>query len=121
MTTADTAIRRAFLSFPVRGLQSLEGVPADFSVRFALGNKAAWLLVGMQVGWRRVDVGLSAAATGVDAITQQTLATVDDRFEIEVLPWSLRVIRLDRSDQIYGHSQLFISKKMPCVPLRRGG
>ena len=99
LTTADTAIRRAFLSFPVRGLQSVEGVPADFPVRFALGNKAAWLLVGNASRMAaRVDVGLSAAATGVDAITEQTLATVDDRFEIEVLPWSLRVIRLDRSE-----------------------
>ena len=30
----DAAIRQAFLSFPVRNLQPVEGVPDDFPVRF---------------------------------------------------------------------------------------
>ena len=99
LTVSDTAIRRAFLSFPVRDLQSVEGVPADFPVRFVQGNDAAWLLVGNSSRMAaRVDVRLNAAATGVDVITEQTLSTVNNQFEIEVMPWSLRVIRLDRSE-----------------------
>ena len=99
LTVSDTAIRQAFLSFPVRDLQSVEGVPADFPVRFVQGNDAAWLLVGNSSRMAaRVDVSLNTAATGVDVITEQTLSTVNNQFEIEVMPWSLRVIRLDRSE-----------------------
>ena len=100
LTVSDTAIRQAFLSFPVRDQQSVEGVPPDFPVRFAQGNDAAWLLVGNSSRMAaRVDVSLNTAATGVDVITEQTLSTVNNQFEIEVMPWSLRVIRLDRSEE----------------------
>jgi hypothetical protein len=100
LTVSDTAIRQAFLSFPVRDLQSVEGVPPDFPVRFVQGNDAAWLLVGNSSRMAaRVDVSLNTAATGVDVITEQTLSTVNNQFEIEVMPWSLRVIRLDRSEE----------------------
>jgi hypothetical protein len=100
LTVSDTAIRKAFLSFPVRDLQSVEGVPPDFPVRFVQGNDAAWLLVGNSSRMAaRVDVSLNTAATGVDVITEQTLSTVNNQFEIEVMPWSLRVIRLDRSEE----------------------
>ena len=100
LTVSDTAIRQAFLSFPVRDLQSVEGVPPDFPVRFVQGNDAAWLLVGNSSRMAaRVDVSLNTAATGVDVITEQTLSTVNNQFEIEVMPWSLRVVRLDRSEE----------------------
>ena len=100
LTVSDTAIRQAFLSFPVRDQQSVEGVPPDFPVRFVQGNDAAWLLVGNSSRMAaRVDVSLNTAATGVDVITEQTLSTVNNQFEIEVMPWSLRVIRLDRSEE----------------------
>ena len=46
LTMSDAAVRQAFLSFPVRNLQPVEGVPDDFPVRFVQGNEAAWLLVG---------------------------------------------------------------------------
>lgn len=99
LTVSDTAIRQAFLSFPVRDLQSVQGVPADFPVRFVQGSDAAWLLVGNASRMAaRVDVSLNTAATGVDVITEQTLSTVNNQFEIEVMPWSLRVVRLDRSE-----------------------
>jgi hypothetical protein len=95
LTMSDAAVRQAFLSFPVRNMQPVEGVPDDFPVRFVQGNEAAWLLVGnasrMAV---QVDLSLAAAATGVDVVTEQTLSTVDNQLEIELMPWSLRVIRL---------------------------
>ena len=98
LTMSDTAIRQAFLSFPVRDMQSVEGVPADFPVRFVQGNDASWLLVGNASRMAaQVNLSLSAAATGVDVITEQTLSTIDNQLRVELMPWSLRVIRLDRS------------------------
>ena len=98
LTMSDTAIRQAFLSFPVRDMQSVEGVPADFPVRFVQCNDASWLLVGNASRMAaQVNLSLSAAATGVDVITEQTLSTIDNQLKVELMPWSLRVIRLDRS------------------------
>ncbi|MBL6711007.1 MAG: hypothetical protein ISQ10_08015 [Planctomycetes bacterium] len=95
LTASDAAIRQAFLSFPVRNLQPVDGVPDDFPVRFVQGNEAAWLLVGNASRMAaQVDLSLAAAATGVDVITNQTLSTVGNQLEIELMPWSLRVIRL---------------------------
>ena len=99
LTISDTAIRQAFLSFPVRDMQSVEGVPADFPVRFVQGNDASWLLVGNASRMAaQVNLSLSAAATGVDVITEQTLSTIDNQLKVELMPWSLRVIQLDRSE-----------------------
>jgi hypothetical protein len=95
LTMSDAAVRQAFLSFPIRNLQTVEGVPDDFPVRFVQGNEAAWLLVGNASRMAaQVDLSLAAAATGVDVVTEQTLSTVDNQLEIELMPWSLRVIRL---------------------------
>ena len=98
LTVNDAAIRQAFLSFPVRNLQPVEGVPDDFPVRFVQGKDAAWLFVGNASRMAaEVDLSLTAAATGVDVITDQILSTVNNQLEIELMPWSLRVIRLDGS------------------------